>query len=700
MKHLAVLLIFFLICLTGRGQQYSTIDSLKSVLKEAQGNDRTNTLYELAWQYRKSQPDSTIYYSNMVLGELPVEELTREHAKAYNFIGLGYHYKGDDVTAFDFYNKALDAAHQSADSSQLAHSLNNMGRMFMNQGDLVRAYDNYNDAFTIFRKINDREGLGYAYKSLSELYQTQNQLDKALEMTEKTLVLRKEERNLHGQISILDEMAYIYCLMKNYPEALGKYEESLDISARLHDEVSTARTYLGISNLYFQEEKYVVSGEYAEKAHERAQSSSNNSLKNEINLQLGKTYYMRGEPDKAEIYLEGVVRLADKFKNLTVEKEAYQYLSLIRQQQGKYQEALQDHRRYSEIAQVLNSTEAARTIERLEARIEIEKKEKENDLLQVQRMADQAKIDRQQLQTILLLVAVIAFLIIMVILVVVYLRSREANIMLVRKNSFIDTQREEITNQSQRIVQQNEKLMVRNETLAALNNEKDTLMNILAHDLKAPFNRVHGIGHLLEYTQLNEEQSTYVKMLFSAAENGLNLIRDLLEVSAAEGETSRTLHISEIGLDEILREKAETFQSDAETKHIRLKVLITEELHVMTDQHYLSRILDNLISNAIKFSPPEKEVLLSAGVSKETFFVSVKDFGQGFTESDRKNIYHKFSRLSARPTGGESSNGLGLAIVKLLVDNMGGEIELISEPGKGSEFILRFPVRVKEEITS
>ena len=109
------------------------------------------------------------------------------------------------------------------------------------------------------------------------------------------------------------------------------------------------------------------------------------------------------------------------------------------------------------------------------------------------------------------------------------------------------------------------------------------------------------------------------------------------------------------------------------------------------DKDYLNRIVDNLISNAIKFSKKNSSIEVSAGHSSSDFWISVKDYGPGFSENDKAHLFQKFKKLSARPTAGETSNGLGLAIVKTLVDRLKGKIELISEQGKGSEFILRFP---------
>ena len=114
------------------------------------------------------------------------------------------------------------------------------------------------------------------------------------------------------------------------------------------------------------------------------------------------------------------------------------------------------------------------------------------------------------------------------------------------------------------------------------------------------------------------------------------------------------------------------------------------------DADYLGRIVDNLLTNAIKFSNRNSTVDVAAGKSNDQIWISIKDKGQGFSDKDKRDLFQKFKKLSSQPTAGESSNGLGLAIVKTLVDRMKGTIELISEKGKGSEFMIRVPASGKQ----
>jgi signal transduction histidine kinase len=108
------------------------------------------------------------------------------------------------------------------------------------------------------------------------------------------------------------------------------------------------------------------------------------------------------------------------------------------------------------------------------------------------------------------------------------------------------------------------------------------------------------------------------------------------------------------------------------------------------------QVFDNLISNALKFSPPQTTVQVHTLPEKDFILVNVRDEGPGINAEDQKKMFRKFCRLTARPTGGETSNGLGLSIVKRLVDAMGGTIQCQSTLGVGTNFMVRLPACPKE----
>jgi signal transduction histidine kinase len=216
-------------------------------------------------------------------------------------------------------------------------------------------------------------------------------------------------------------------------------------------------------------------------------------------------------------------------------------------------------------------------------------------------------------------------------------------------------------------------------------------MGIVAHDLKSPLNRIKGITQIMEAEQgMSDDQKMYVKLMTDATQSGLDLIKDLLDVHMLE-ENVEPSH-THFEVSSFLLEKISAFKPAAEAKNIHLEITRVESEKVILDDSYVGRIVDNILSNAIKFSPRDSAINVSAGKSDGHLWISIKDHGPGFSDKDKLQLFQKFKKLSARPTAGETSNGLGLAIVKTLVDRLKGRIELISSQGKGSEFIVRLPV--------
>ena len=188
-------------------------------------------------------------------------------------------------------------------------------------------------------------------------------------------------------------------------------------------------------------------------------------------------------------------------------------------------------------------------------------------------------------------------------------------------------------------------------------------------------------------------------MTRDATRSGLDLIKDLLDVHMLQENTIP--HRTVFDLSEFILKKTKAFEPSAEAKGIHLQILRVENEEILQDINYLGRIIDNLLSNAIKFSKLNSTVSVAAGKDKDVLWFSVRDEGPGFSERDRNLLFQRFKKLSARPTGGESSNGLGLAIVKTLVDRLDGTIHLNTEAGKGSEFIVRLPLLpVPQEVVS
>ncbi len=233
--------------------------------------------------------------------------------------------------------------------------------------------------------------------------------------------------------------------------------------------------------------------------------------------------------------------------------------------------------------------------------------------------------------------------------------------------------------------------------LRQLAEDKDELLGILAHDLKN-----HLGGMLMSVQLLNEKAQSLAEPRFQrmatnilrATDQMLSFVKEFL--ANAEVDHGRPLKFQPVSLQDLGAGIVQRHSEHASRKGIALRLEQREDaVLVEADRAALEQVLDNLVSNALKFSPTGKTVRVIVGQTADgRGECRVVDEGPGFTDEDRKEIFRRYRRLSARPTGGEPSTGLGLSIVKKLMHDMRGDLQLESAPDQGATFILTFPPAV------
>jgi len=675
---------FILVASIASGQDIRAIDSLKGARIGASQLDKATISNQLGWEYRLYNPDSTLYFCNHAI---KISEAIGNHeiaSSALNFSGIAYGYKGEYSSAFKSFNDAITNAIEHQDSSNLAHAQNSLGRLLFSQGDIINSYEYFFSALSIFEILEDKAGMGYCYKSLAELYQVQNNLEKALLMSMKALEIRQELGNKRAQISSYHEIADIHLQQKQYEKVLEYLNIAQNIAVESKDNISLVETYIGISNILYHQGQYNKALEFGLRSLDPYVKIRNQTLLNNVHLQLGKIYLALGNYVKAEEYLIKLINLKAEAGALTLIRDANHYLSQLHESTQNNKLALEYLKAYNGVKDSLNSIDIARTIERMEIRLEFQEVEKENKLLKVQTEASQIELERQKNQNLALLATVI-LVIFIIFFVIRYTRQK------VKHGHKLAVKNEQIESQNKKINEQNLGLEKRNSELAELNREKDNLMNIVAHDLRSPFNNLKGIGELISLSgKLNSDQKEYIELLKDVASKGAGLTRDILDVNAFEINGDSYI-ISKINIYDFLVQIFNEFSESATNKNIKLKISsIDPKLTLLSEKSHLSRIVDNLLSNAIKYSDQNTIVALGAQKEGGSVNIFVKDQGPGFSEEDKEHLYKKFKKLSARPTGGESSNGLGLAIVKTLTNKLKGEITLNTSTD-GSEFIVSLP---------
>jgi len=227
--------------------------------------------------------------------------------------------------------------------------------------------------------------------------------------------------------------------------------------------------------------------------------------------------------------------------------------------------------------------------------------------------------------------------------------------------------------------------------LRQLAEDKDELLGILAHDLKNYLGGMNVSAGLLcrQIARFNDDRVTQLaENIFRTSAQSLAFVKEFLANAAADHGFS--FKPAAINLAEIASATARQYEDAAQQKKITLETDIPDQPVVaLADLSALDQVLDNLVSNALKFSPPGKRVYVTVRTVNHHAECVVRDEGPGFTADDKVRMFRRYGRLSARPTGGEPSTGLGLSIVRKLVLGMGGELRCESKEGKGATFIVR-----------
>jgi PAS domain S-box-containing protein len=230
--------------------------------------------------------------------------------------------------------------------------------------------------------------------------------------------------------------------------------------------------------------------------------------------------------------------------------------------------------------------------------------------------------------------------------------------------------------------------------LAALNEQKNEFLGMAAHDLRNPLAVIMARSEFVldgDLGPINPEQQKFIEAIKHSSEFMLKLINDLLDVARIEA-GKVNLELEPTDLAELLRQNIALNQVLAGKKDIRLELEVAADLPTMElDAAKIEQVLNNLVSNAVKFSSPGSTVKIRAARSNGTVSISVADHGPGIPSEEIGRLFTAFGRTSVRNTTGEKDTGLGLLIVKRILEAHHGGIRVESEPGKGATFVVTLP---------
>jgi signal transduction histidine kinase len=240
-----------------------------------------------------------------------------------------------------------------------------------------------------------------------------------------------------------------------------------------------------------------------------------------------------------------------------------------------------------------------------------------------------------------------------------------------------------------------------NVELARLNEQKNQFIGMAAHDLRNPLSVILNFSQYMlrdERAPLGPQQRELVAIIERNSKFMLSLIHDILSLSRIEAGRLQ-LDLQPVDVASLVAANVHVNRVLAEKKKIRLVFKAEDELPPMQlDAAKIEQVMNNLISNALKFSHPDRTVEVIVTRAADAARIAVKDEGQGIPADELDKIFKPFEKTSVKSTDGEPSTGLGLAIASRIVEGHGGRIEVESEPGRGSTFTVTLPLAPPSQI--
>jgi len=456
----------------------------------------------------------------------------------------------------------------------------------------------------------------------------------------------------------------VYRRQNRYDSAFASYKKAGEIRRQMGDSAGIVSININLGSLLVYMKKYDEALQYMHQNMEFHRRRGDTADLWFDYTNTGSAYAEKGDYNRAQPYLDSALNLARNLHSQGREAETLKILAHFYELQGKWQNAFDLLVKGTSLEAETVNEETRLAITEAEEKFKSKEKEKQNQLLQ-------AEISNQQLRQRNSMIALGALAILALVIGLAWRQN-------VRKGRLLEAQNKLITSQ--------------NNQLIALNSDKNQLISMVSHDLSHPFNQLQVWLEVLKKRSNNQQDlDESLDHLTKSVDYGRKLIRNVLDVERA-GANRKDLTITSVEAGSFLNSLMEDFAPAAWGKNIKLVVESSENAVIQTDADHLRQIMENLVSNALKFSPGGTAVYLKAGNTGRQFFLSVQDEGPGIPEDEQALLFNKYAIASPRPTGNETSTGLGLSIVKRLMFELGGSIRVKSKTGEGTAITLLFPL--------
>lgn len=644
--------IFLIVLLSSAIYAQTKLDSLQSSISERPDSIKIRFLNEFCRDNRNTNPKLALQAGQEALKIAQINNYKNLVASSLNLIGVIYRNLGNYDKSIEFYKNALKVAESVKDSTQIGFAYTNLGGLYRLEGNNNLALEFTLRSLTVFEKLKMKEGIAYCSINIGLIYYRQQDYSKAQEYLDYSLKLRGEINDRRGRAQTLNLMGNVQAAQNKLNEAMQYYGEAEKQYTALSDKKGLAEVWTGIGRIYYAKKDFAAAAKYYQHALDMSNqiSFANGQLTNLINL--GLINAQQNNFVIADNNFSNALKIAGEIKDIYSQLECYKSIAEYNEIKEDYKTALFYTKKYNLLEDSVNNNDISSLMNEREARYKQEKTEREIFILQ-----KQVELDKKESKYWLII-----FFLGVVSILITYWKFHSKK--------------------------------VANLKLQKINAMKDKFFNIIAHDLKNPFNAIFGCTTILieDFDTLSDEEKIrFIRGIDTSGRESMKLLENLLEW--ARSQTGRIKYKPKfLSMTRIINQTFSLLEGTAKNKNISLISNITEDLSVYADEEMLKTILRNLVSNAIKFTVRGGKVLISAIIADGTKQIIVEDTGIGMSEETKNKLFQIEEITTSQGTNGEPGTGLGLLLCKEFIERNNGTICVESEIGKGSKFIFTLPI--------
>ncbi len=710
MKYIFTLLLLLAYHIHTFAQQHK-IDSLQKYLPTAKLSEKALIHINISWAFEPVHLDSALIHLKKA-EKLGIQYNSKEVlGKIYADIGGFYYYvKNDFAKASTYYEKATVIFQDSPNQKLYARYCHQLGISYWGEGKYVQALQIFQVALDKKKMLKDTEGEVMILSNIAQLYTLQNNTTNTISYYKEAEKAMKNIDNFSLKGDVLQGLGFCYYQSKDYTQALIYYNKSMVLFEKTENYNKICSVYLNMGYIFSELKDKDQALFYYLKTIEMVEKIKNNTMLISPLIAAARLYYDKKNLDEAHTYAKRALQLSKENSYYSEAREAYGLLFEITKKQGKYQESLAHFEKYVAIKDSLVNIDKVREFANLETKFQVKGKEHEIDVLtkdkllldkentivksekesqrlyalaeretnrrkadSLTNLAQKAQLKEQkteaeaktkqalQNQTLAQQRNVLYILAITIglgtLIVVLIARSRQ--------------------------VQQktNRLLLTKNTEIQQLNQWKDKIFATIAHDLRSPLTAMQGVGKQID-AYIDKDKLDKVKQIGTAVEKNTGIVTAILD-NLLHWAMLQTQQITLVPQNIYLHNFVQTLA----VGKVQIQNLVPVDCIIHIDETALAVILRNFLSNALKFTPTEGHILVTAERQASTVLIAVTNTSEGIEPEKLETL---FSQKVASQDGlrGEKGKGMGLMLSQAFAEKMNGQLTASSTVGKETTFTL------------